>query len=110
MSQIYFDEILEWMDDHFGHDLTNIAINSTIISRGVNLAFTSHELRNLIGYKQPIIYLLQAGFSHEYRHKNWTQILRDTSTAHVVHHFSGKHSPEVKGAIITAINHIQDEL
>jgi hypothetical protein len=103
------DPLLQWMDGHFDHNLTNIFINTTIIGRGVDMAFRSPQLREFVFLKQPIQILLQTGFSREYRHQNWQTIISSQAYGHVIDHFSGAsldHLPEAKSAIVASINHI----
>ena len=60
--------LVQWMDNHFGHNLTDIVINASVIGRGVDAAFNVPELRHLSYLKDPIKLLLQTGYAREYRH------------------------------------------
>jgi hypothetical protein len=107
-----FQQLVSWMDAHFGHHLTNIAINTTIIGRGVDAAFATPELRAYHEFKDPIKILLQTGFAHEYRHSTWSDIFRNRAYAHVVDRWSGtslEDLPEVKSLIVTAMSYVDAE-
>lgn len=104
--------LVDWMDDNFGHDLTDIVINVTMISRGVDAAFNHPRLRQYSYLNAPIKLLLQTGFAREYRHATWGQIIQNRGYAHVVNQFmeaSLNHLPEAQAAISIALRHIQEE-
>jgi len=106
-------DLLKWMDDYFGHDLTDIFISTTIIERGVGLACRAPELRAIAKYERPIALLLSTGFSKLYRHSTWSAIARNQAYGHVVTSFTGaslKELPEVRSLMVSSMNHIQAEI
>lgn len=102
--------LVAWMDDHFGHNLTNIVVNATVINRGVDAVFSAPEFRRVAHLKDAVKLLLQTGFAHEYRHASWSHIIRMQGYGHVVGKFSGSsldHLPEVRAGIVAAIDRIE---
>jgi len=106
------DHLLNWMDDSFGHNLTNIVVNGTIISRSVDLVFRHPTLSKITFLKGPITILIQAGFAHEYRDQNWKDISENIALGHVTSKFTPmaiSHLPEAKIAVSMIMNEISNQ-
>jgi hypothetical protein len=106
-------ELLDWMDGHFGHDLTDIVVSTTFIERGVALAFSLPQFGSLAKYQKPVATLLSTGFARHYRHNSWSEIAKNQAYGHVITQFgpvAAREIPELRLAIIKTLDHVQDEL
>jgi hypothetical protein len=105
--------IVDWMDDNFGHELTDMTIQSTIIGRCTDAAFNHPRLKEFSHLKYPIKIMLSTGFAKEYRHAKWGDIAKNQAYAHVVNNFTPHplaHLPEAKFAITQTLLSIDKEL
>lgn len=106
-------QVLAWMDGHFGHDLSNIVVNATVITRGVDAIFQLPQFRRIKPLQNGITMLLTMGFARHYRHAKWIEIVRNQAYSHVVGEFtraSLDHLPEIRSVISTSMSHIENEL
>jgi hypothetical protein len=104
-------DLVEWMDEHFGHDITDVFFNVTVVHRCVDLAFRHPSLRLAGHLAGPIKVLLQTGYAREYRHANWSEIGRNRAYAHVIGGFVNARAlphqmAEAKAVIVGAILHL----
>jgi len=104
-------DVLNWMDQHFGHNLTDIVVHGTVIQRVVRAAFSHPRARGIAGLEGAVVALLSVGFSSHYRGRTWKEIADTQFFAQLVGQFSAlKSMPEARvaltGTIQDAVNNI----
>jgi hypothetical protein len=105
-------DVLNWMDQHFGHNLTDIVVHGTVIQRGVRAAFSHPRARAIAELEGAVVALLSIGFSSHYRGRTWKEIADTQLFAQLVSNFSAlKNIPEARvaltGTIQDAVNNIE---